>query len=191
MANIDSLRLSGVTYTIVDSTAVHSLEGYATTAAVGEAIGVATADLFDGAEYDSATKRINFKHGDTVKAYVDATAFIKDGMVSNVEISEGNLVITFNADSGKEAISIPLTDIFNPQNYYNKTEVDNALAAKANTATTYTKTEVDTALNGKASATALSTHTSDTTVHVTQAEKDAWNGKASNATVQGTTLILG
>ena len=191
MANIDSLRLSGVTYTIVDSTAVHSLEGYATNAAVGEAIGTAIEDFFDGAEYDSTNKRINFKHGATVKAYIDATAFIKDGMVSDVEISEGNLVITFNADSGKEAISIPLTDIFDPANYYTKTQVDNALADKANTATTYTKTEVDTALNGKASATALSTHTSDTTVHVTQAEKDTWNGKAGNASVQGTTLILG
>lgn len=80
---------------------------------------------FDGAEYDSNSKRINFKHGQTVKAYIDATAFIKDGMVSNVEISGGNLVITFNADAGKETINIPLTDIFNPANYYDKSETDN------------------------------------------------------------------
>lgn len=80
---------------------------------------------FDGAEYDSNSKRINFKHGQTVKAYIDATAFIKDGMVSNVEISGGNLVITFNADAGKETINIPLTDIFNPANYYDKTYIDN------------------------------------------------------------------
>lgn len=79
---------------------------------------------FDGAEYDSNSKRINFKHGQTVKAYIDATAFIKDGMVSNVEISGGNLVITFNADAGKETINIPLTDIFNPANYYNKYEIN-------------------------------------------------------------------
>lgn len=83
------------------------------------------ADYFDGAEYDSNSKRINFKHGQTVKAYIDATAFIKDGMVNNVEISGGNLVITFNADAGKETITIPLTDIFNPDNYYDKTETDN------------------------------------------------------------------
>ena len=79
---------------------------------------------FDGADYNSNTKRINFKHGNTVKTYIDATDFIKDGMVSNVEIVGNNLVITFNSDSGHETITIPLTDIFNPNNYYTKTEVD-------------------------------------------------------------------
>ena len=79
---------------------------------------------FDGVEYDSNAKRINFKHGGTVKTYIDATDFIKDGMVSNVEIVGNNLVITFNSDSGHETITIPLTDIFNPNNYYTKTEVD-------------------------------------------------------------------
>ena len=127
-------------------------------------------DYFDGAEYDSNTKRINFKHGNTIKAYIDATAFIKDGMVDNVEISNGNLVITFNTDAGKQPISIPLTDIFNPANYYDKTTADNtfatqvvvnqeiaariqgdadintALGTKADKSDTYTKTEVDTAL---------------------------------------------
>ena len=79
---------------------------------------------FDGVEYDSNTKRINFKHSGTVKTYIDATDFIKDGMVSDVKIENNNLVITFNSDSGHETITIPLTDIFNPNNYYTKTEVD-------------------------------------------------------------------
>ena len=52
-------------------------------------------------------------------------------MVSSVEITGGNLVITFNTDSGKQPISIPLTDIFNPDNYYDKTATDNKLADKA------------------------------------------------------------
>ena len=80
---------------------------------------------FDGAEYDSNSKRINFKHGDAVVASVDATAFIKDGMVSNVSITDGNLVITFNVDAGKQDIVIPLSSIFNPTDYYTKSEVDN------------------------------------------------------------------
>ena len=79
---------------------------------------------FDNAAYDSQEKKINFYHGDAVVASVDATAFIKDGMVSNVEISGGNLVITFNVDAGKQDIVIPLSSIFNPENYYTKTEID-------------------------------------------------------------------
>ena len=81
-----------------------------------------------GAEYDSASKRIYLKHGSNrlTDAYVDATAFIKDGMVDNVTINSGYLVITFNTDSGKEPISLAITDIFNASNYYTKAEIDNA-----------------------------------------------------------------
>ena len=128
-------------------------------------------DYFDGAEYDSNTRRINFKHGNTIKAYIDANAFIKDGMVENVEISNGNLVITFNTDAGKQPISIPLTDIFNPNNYYTKTDADGlfatkvvvneeiaariagdnalntALGAKADKSDTYTKAQTDQAID--------------------------------------------
>lgn len=93
-------------------------------------------DYFDGAEYDSENVRINFKHGDTVKAYIDAAAFIKDGMVSDVEIATPTagthsgvecLVVTFNTDAEKSVIEIPLSEIFDPSNYYNKTEVDSEI----------------------------------------------------------------
>ena len=100
---------------------------------VEEMIEDATEDYFDGVEYVSAESKINFKHGTTVKGYIDASPFIVDGMVDNVAIVGNNLVITFNVDSGKQPISIPLTDIFNPSNYYTKTEVDNALSGKADT----------------------------------------------------------
>ena len=107
--------------------------------------------LFADASYDSQTKHINFYDKDnTLVAYVDATDFIKDGMVSNVEILNGNLVITFNTDAGKEPITIPLTDIFNPNNYYTKTEIDakeqsvNAsIALKANIEDVYDKQTAD------------------------------------------------
>ena len=90
-------------------------------------------DYFDGAEYDSENVRINFKHGNTVKAYIDAAAFIKDGMVSDVVIDAPTagthtgvdcLIVTFNTDAEKSVIEIPLSEIFDPSNYYNKTEVD-------------------------------------------------------------------
>ena len=95
-------------------------------------------DFFDAVEYDSSTTRINFKNGNTVKAYVDATPFIKDGMVSDVVIDTPTagthsgvecLVVSFNTDSEKAVIEIPLSDIFDPENYYNKNDVDAAIAS--------------------------------------------------------------
>lgn len=75
--------------------------------------------------YDSNSKKILLKNkANTILAEIDATAFIKDGMVSQVEVSNGNLVITFNTDAGKNPISVPISDIFDANNYYTKTEAD-------------------------------------------------------------------
>jgi len=77
------------------------------------------------AEYDESGKTIVFKNvNGAVVSSIDASDFIKDGMVDDVKIDGDNLVITFNTESGKEAISIPLASIFNPDNYYDKTAVD-------------------------------------------------------------------
>ena len=83
------------------------------------------------ASYDSNSKRINF-YGNlsNVLCYIDATDFIKDGMIDNVYIANGKLIITFNTEAGKENIEIPLSDIFNPNNYYTKLEVDQKLTLK-------------------------------------------------------------
>lgn len=96
--------------------------------------------IVDSASYDSANHQILFKNGTTTLFSLDAAAFVKDGMVDDVEISGGNLVITFNTDAGKQDISIPLTDIFDPANYYDKDDVDGLLADKAD--------KVDSATNG-------------------------------------------
>ena len=207
MANISKLRLSGVTYTIVDETAIHDLSNYYTTAQTDSQITAATSALaqtieeagyqnasqvnaaitaatnpinetltahtanteihvtlankeawnakldaadvegfFGAVNYDKESKRINFYNtstGGTVLGYVDATDFIKDGMVSNVEIKEVAekgvcLVITFNGDSGKQAIEIPISQIFNADNYYTKAQTDSAIAAY-----TYDKATID------------------------------------------------
>lgn len=61
---------------------------------------------------------------------INASEFIKDGMVSDVKIDNGNLVIAFNTDSGHDEISISLSDIFDPNNYYIKEDVDDALKLK-------------------------------------------------------------
>lgn len=63
-----------------------------------------------GLTYDSGTKKINLTgKGGTVVASVDASDFIKDGMVDSVELSGNNLVITFNTSAGKEPISVDLS----------------------------------------------------------------------------------
>ena len=91
----------------------------------------AIADFFDDAKYEDSgtTKVINFYHGNTIKATIDASDFIVDGMVDDVRIENGNLVIDFNTASGKQDISIPLTDIFDPSNYYDKDDIDDLVGS--------------------------------------------------------------
>jgi len=84
----------------------------------------------NGGVYDGDAKKILLKHDGVTVAEIDATAFIKDGMISEVKIVGDNLVIVFNADAGKESISIPLTQIFNPANFYDKTSADGRFVQK-------------------------------------------------------------
>lgn len=83
------------------------------------------------AEYNTQSKVIVFYNtadnptSDNILCYIDARDFIKDGMVDSVVVEDGNLVITFNTESGKEPIRIALSDIFNPDNYYTKQQIDN------------------------------------------------------------------
>ena len=83
---------------------------------------------FDDVVYDSSAKTITFYAEGNAKATIDTTDFVKDGMIESVKIENGNLVITFNTESGKEPISIPLSDIFNPDNYYTKNEIDDIVS---------------------------------------------------------------
>lgn len=144
-------------------------------------------DLFNGAEYDTQTKRINFKHGNTVLAYIDATAFIKDGMVSNVEVKNVTisdesvlcLVITFNTDAGKEPINIPISSIFDATNYYTKTEADNTFVKPADLATVATSGDYTDLSNTPNLATVATTGdyndlTNKPTIPAAQVQSD-WN----------------
>ena len=111
------------------------------------------------AEYNPTDKRIYFKHNNTKldSMTIDATDFIKDGMVESVEVVQNGgtsyLKIVWNLDgssgSTKDTIYLKIGDLFEADNYYTKgqtsgaTQIANALASKADTATTYTKTEID------------------------------------------------
>ena len=95
---------------------------------------------FNGASYDSETREIKFYHNGEVKTQIDATPFIKDGMVNSVRLENGYLIITFNTDAGKEPISINIGSIFEPSNYYTKAEIGDKFQPKGNyvSASTYT-----------------------------------------------------
>lgn len=81
-------------------------------------------NLANKLEWDSNAKSLKLYSGNHLLATVDGSTWVKDGMVESAAIVANNLEITFNTDSGKEKISVPLTDVFNPDNYYNKTEID-------------------------------------------------------------------
>lgn len=108
-------------------------------------------NFFGAVNYDSQSKRINFYNestGGTVLAYVDATDFIKDGMVSNVEIKtiqSGDpaenvtvIAITFNTDAQKEEIDIPISQIFDANNYYTTAQTQSYVSGY-----TYDKATID------------------------------------------------
>ena len=70
--------------------------------------------------YNTETKKINLEGFDSsIIASIDATAFIKDGMINTVELvtdPESHdpgiyLVITFNTDAGKDAIYLDVTSL--------------------------------------------------------------------------------
>lgn len=88
--------------------------------------------------YDSYTKQIELRNTtEEVISSIDATAFIKDGMLDSVTVSGGNLNFVFNTDAGKETIRIPLSDLFDASAYYTKAQIDdsflNQVAYNANT----------------------------------------------------------
>lgn len=105
--------------------------------ALWDEIEVVNESYVDSANYNSEDKLIEFINSSTgnVLATIDATDFIKDGMVSSVSVGdvtiEGEvvrcLIITFNVDAGEDVINIPLTEIFDPSLYYDKVWIDNNL----------------------------------------------------------------
>ena len=82
------------------------------------------AQLVGYADYnrDNETIRLYDKQRQTVLASVSGFPFVR-----NVYISNNTLVVTFSEGSGRSAIGIPLSGIFNPNNYLTKTQVNNMI----------------------------------------------------------------
>ena len=129
---------------------VHTLSGEVQTVSgkVQTMIGDAVSGYPNKAEYNPTDKRIYFKHDNTIlnSMTIDATDFIKDGMIESVEVvpSGGTscLKIVWNLDgssgSTKNTIYLNIGDLFEADNYYTTgqtsgaTQIANALAAKQN-----------------------------------------------------------
>lgn len=246
MANtLDKIKLSGVTYDIIDSTAVHSLDGYYTSGQTNDAITAATNALaetiaeqhyqtsgdvqnaiteavsgkldtsvfetysgnvdtalgtkFAGATWNSTDKKIYFYDNasatGTALAYIDGTDFVKDGFLSSVTIDNRTisgesvpcLVFIWNTDAGIQETDVPLSGIFDPNNYYSKAETNTLLGGKADTATTYTKTETNTLLGSKADT--ATTYNMDE-VNLLLANKQATLVSGTNIkTINGTSIL--
>ena len=86
-----------------------------------------TLNLANRIEWDSNAKTLKLYSGNHLLGSVDGASWVKDGMVESAAIVGNNLEITFNTESGKEKITVPLTDIFNPDNYYDKATIDRKL----------------------------------------------------------------
>ena len=110
------------------------------------------ASLFGYAYYDSTNKHISFSYSSTSSElmHIDCADFIIDGLVNNVSIENYDstdsqtlgtsyLFIDFNTVSGDghTDIKIPLQNIFNPNNYYTKSQVDSTFATSAYVTSSY------------------------------------------------------
>ena len=115
---IESVKVNGAALEVTDK-AVNVVVPAATVTGVksgDKVLALANKELSTtlGLTYDSATKKINLTGiGSAVIASVDATDFIKDGMVEGVSFDPEtkNLTITFNTESGKEDIEVDLSDL--------------------------------------------------------------------------------
>lgn len=85
-------------------------------------------------KYNSTTKKIQLLGiGNAVIAEVDASDFIKDGMVNTVSFDPKSkaLTITFNTDSGKETITVDLSSLVDTYTAGNGIAIDkNAVSIK-------------------------------------------------------------
>ena len=120
----------------------------------------------DSVQYNSTTKKVEFYHGTTAGTKVfeyDASPFLIDGMVQNVEIKDVQsgdpavtvacLVVSFNTDAGKQNINIPISQIFDANNYYTTAQTSGA-------------TELQTALSNKVDKTEYATFSATTNTSI-------------------------
>ena len=130
--DLETRKLDASAYTPTDLSNYYTKDETSGATEIASALNV----YADSVKYNSTSHTVEFYHGTTAGTKVfefDASDFIIDGMVDNVEIANVEsgssiikcLVVTFNTDAGKQDIDIPVSDIFDPDIYYTKDEIDN------------------------------------------------------------------
>lgn len=105
--------------------------------------------VFASVEYDTEAKSLKFYDSeDNVVSTLDVTNFIKDGMLDTMVIDGDYLVATFNPAADKDPIRIPLSSIFNVDNYYTKEQVDENITNILAEIDTITSEDVDNIISG-------------------------------------------
>ena len=162
--NLGAASQKGVDTSIGDASSSNlptsdAVKAYVDAHSGGGGGGVDTRNLGASIAYDSNTKKIELRNtdGETLSE-IDATSFVKDGMLDIVTLTDGNLYFVFNTDAGKETIIVPLSDFFDASQYYTKSEINRDYYTKKeienkgycteatineNLENYYTKTEVD------------------------------------------------
>lgn len=84
MANLDKIKISGVTYDIIDATAIHSMDGYWTSGQTTDAITAATSALAEtiGQEMSAKTDNADFT------AYTAATDAVLTGKADTTAVTQ-------------------------------------------------------------------------------------------------------
>ena len=156
ITNLTANTISGGTLNVSGNTTLNNVTANTISASSVSAVSISASNIYtkteidnkvqtmiDGAvsgypneaEYNPTDKRIYFKHDNTIlnSMTIDATDFIKDGMIESVEVVPSGetsyLKIVWNLDgssgSTKDTIYLNIGDLFEADNYYTKTDIDN------------------------------------------------------------------
>lgn len=89
----------------------------------GEFSEEAIVNFFDDVKFDEDANEFIFSNKGKEVKRLDASPFIVDNFVKEVDVVGTDLVITFNTED-KSAIRVPLSKIFDSNNYYTKEEIN-------------------------------------------------------------------
>lgn len=78
----------------------------------------------------SDNQYIIFYHDMTEICRIEANKLVATGLLTGVELKENFLEMKFNLNGTERTVSVPLSQIFSPGDYYTKTEVDKLIDNK-------------------------------------------------------------